>query len=166
MKSSEMFKTSIGSSRLARSIEAPSEQKVEKIAREARRNRARAAGVSRMALDLFNSPDVPHLLLATLGSRSHGPSSHSKGQYPTREARSGRSINVARSILAKCEIFRLFARTLHRQKISIVATFRDLYRPETNLSRTSNAGRSSRPRSLPETRVSGTARASPPPAGR
>ena len=52
---------------------------------------------------------------------------------------------MARSILAKCEIFRLFARTLHRQKISIVATFRDLYRPETNLSRTSNAGRSSRP---------------------
>ena len=47
------FKTSIGSSR---SNEAPSEQKVEKIAREAERNRARAAGVSRMSFDLFIHP--------------------------------------------------------------------------------------------------------------
>ena len=137
-----------------------------------KKSRARRSGIAREErvfrechlIYLFTRRSSP----VTRHSRfsSHGPSSHSKGQYPTREARSGRSINVARSILAKCVIFRLFARTLHRQKISIVATFRDLYRPETNLSRTSNAGRSSRPRSLPETRVSGTARASPPPAGR
>lgn len=137
-----------------------------------KKSRARRSGIAREQrvfrecglIYLFTRRSSP----VTRHSRfsSHGPSSHSKGQYPTREARSGRSINVARSILAKCVIFRLFARTLHRQKISIVATFRDLYRPETNLSRTSNAGRSSRPRSLPETRVSGTARASPPPAGR
>ena len=156
------FKTSIGSSR---SNEAPSEQKSEKIAREAERNRARGAGVSRMPFDLFIHPTflTCYSPLSVLVSRSLLAFERS---IPNSRSTVWEIENVARSILAKCEIFRLFARTLHRQKISIVATFRDLYRPETNLSRTSNAGRSSRPPSLPETRVSGTARASPPPAGR
>ena len=142
------------------------------VNKRSKKSRARRSGIAReqrvfrecRLIYLFTRRSSP----VTRHSRfsSHGPSSHSKGQYPTREARSGRSIKRGTFHFAKCEIFRLFARTLHRQKISIVATFRDLYRPETNLSRTSNAGRSSRPPSLPETRVSGTARASPPPAGR
>ena len=85
------FKTSIGSSRLARSNEAPSEQKSKK-------SRARRSGIAReqrvfrecRLIYLFTRRSSP----VTRHSRfsSHGPSSHSKGQYPTREARSGRSI--------------------------------------------------------------------------